>query len=508
MPRQQNSLTTRPIPLIGFLCLMAGGGMLYSSRGIARLFDESGTYLRVTGGLIGLSLMLWGLRLISARFSMRTGQHVGRLNRNRVMLPREGMMYLLVMIVAFVAALTAGGERGNMLMLVFSFMAGPFVVNGWVIFSLLKKNHVRRRLPRRAMAGDLVSVELTLANDKLWFSTWLMVVRDHVSRDRHLRRLETNDEALEPSVLFASVRPKSSRTACYQFRPGHRGRYLFGPLEVSTRFPLGLVERGYMTDVRDELLVHPQIGVLLPARADDRHLAAELVQRPVTQRGVFEDEFHHLRDYRPGDNPRDIHWRTSARRNGLMVREFHQSRDRGLIVVIELWQPERPALSDLDRVELAVSFAATICVNHLRQTRGVEQTVLVSGRTSLRLKAESGGSAMESILDRLAVVQGGAADTFADLVVEAGRAITAVTRVVLITTRPRDLTIDELPYANDLPGAEVYHATPKELSQWFTLDDGIQKKVEANNGITRIEASPVTPTPMSESPDSKFRMPT
>jgi len=489
---------------------MAGAGLLYSSQGIASLFDESRTYLRVAGGLIGLSLMLWGVRLISARFSMRTGQHVGRLNRNRVMLPREGMMYLLVMIVAFIASLVG---RSNMLMLVFSIMAGPFIVNGWVIFSLLKKNQVGRQLPQRVMAGDLVSVEITLVNNKLWFSTWLMVVRDHVSRDRHLRLLESNDEALEPSVLFASVRPRSGRTACYQLRPGHRGRYQFGPLEVSTRFPLGLVERGYITDVRDELLVHPQIGVLLPAWSADRHMASELVERSVTQRGVFEDEFHHLRDYRPGDNPRDIHWRTSARQNGLMVRDFHQSRDRGLIVLIELWQPDRSTHIDRDRVELAISFAATICVSHLRQTRGAEHTVLVAGRTALRLKAESGGSAMESVLDALAVVQGGKADTFPELVTEAGRALTAVTRVVLITTRPSDSGNGRSPHANDLPGAEVFHATQDELSQWFTLEDG-NRKSEVGAGPTRIPAPIAAPSststldPHSEPPNSEFRIPT
>lgn len=475
MPRKQRTLTSRPMPLIGFLSLMAGGGMLYSSRGIAELFGEAGNYVRVGGGVIGLGLMLWGVRLISARFGMRTGQRVSRLNRNRVMLPSEGMMYLLIMIVAFVAALIAGREQGNMLMLVFSIMAGPFIVNGWVIYSLLKKNRVRRSVPHCVMAGETVSVSITLENCKLWFSTWLMVVRDHVSRDGHQRSLETGVERLEPSVLFASVRPRSSHTASYQLRPGRRGRYQFGPLEVSTRFPLGLVERGYITDVRDELLVHPQIGVLLPAWHENRQLAAELVQRPVTRPGVFEDEFHHLRDYRPGDNPRDIHWKTSARRNGLMVRAFHQSRDRGLIVLVELWQPDRPTQTDLDHVELAVSFAATVCVTHLRQTRGVEQTVLVAGRESLRLRAESGGAVMESILDALAVVEGGPAASFADLVAEAGHAQAAVTRVVIVTTRPRESGNGHTHILDDLPGAEVYHATPDELAQWFTFEVGSQQ---------------------------------
>lgn len=468
MPGQQNSLTSRPIPLIGFLCLMAGGGMLYSSRGVAQLAGSSGLYVRVFTTLIGCGLMLWGVWLITMRVRSKSNQRVGRLNRNRVMLPREGLMYLIVMIVAFVASLIG---RSNMLMLVFSIMAGPFVVNGWVIYSLLKNNSVSRRLPRSVMAGETVSVEVTLANRKRWFSTWLMVVRDQVRRDRHRRFFDGADATLEPAVLFASVRPRSSRAACYQLRLGRRGRYLFGPMEVSTRFPLGLVERGYVSDVPDELLVHPQIGRLLRAWDESPQMATEPVQRAVTRRGVFDDEFHHLRDYRAGDNPRDIHWRTSARRNGLMVREFHQSRDRGLILLMELWEPNRPTQDDVDRVELAVSFAATICAHHLKQTRGVHQTLLIAGREASRLNAETGGHLMESMLDRLAVVEGGSAESLPELVTEAAQITNAVTRLVVITTRPRQEAGNQDGCLQSLPTAEVYHATSAELSRWFIPGD-------------------------------------
>lgn len=436
--------------------------------------------------------MLWGARLVSMRVRTRSNQRVGRLSRNRVMLPREGLMYLLVMTVAFVASLIG---RSNMLMLVFSIMAGPFVVNGWVIYSLLKKNTVGRRLPRSVMAGESVSVEITLENRKRWFSTWLMVVRDQVTRARHRRMMENDDDTLEPAVLFASVRPQSSRTASYQLRLGHRGRYQFGPLEVSTRFPLGLVERGYASDVRGELLVHPQIGRLLPAWNEEPRMAAELVQRSVTRRGVFDDEFHHLRDYRPGDNPRDIHWRTSARRNGLMVRQFHQSRDRGLIVLMELWQPDRPSQEDRDRVELAVSFAATICVDHLKHTRGVDQTLLVSGRDAFRLRAESGGHVMEAMLDGLAVIEAGAAESFEELTVEAARIVSAVTRLIVISTRPRKTANGNSHHITELSSAEFYHATPGELSRWFTLGNdssAVTRESTVANSTQFIETASIS----------------
>lgn len=467
MSNNQTSLPSRPVPLLGFLSLMAGAGMFYTSSQLAERAGEWGSFVRVVGGLIGLTLLLWGTRLVVGRFA-RAGSKVSRLNRKRVMLPREGMMYLLIMIVAFVASLIG---RSNMLMLVFSIMAGPFIVNGWVTHTLLQRNRVNRKVPPRAMCGETISVEVSLQNRKLWFSSWLMMVRDRVGRSSRGGFLGSSTEAgLEPSVLFASVRPGTSRTACYQLRLNRRGRYLFGPLEVSTRFPLGLVERGFVTDERGEMLVYPQIGTLSSRWYRESQLAAEMVERQQTRKGMFEDEFHHLRSFRSGDSPREVHWRTSARMNELMVQEFHQSRDQGLIVLLDLWQPDRPSNEDTARVELAVSFVATICMDHLRQTRGVEQVLTICGRKSTSLRYTTIGQAVESLLDTLALVEGGPANGLTKAVAEASESMTSLMRCVLVTTRRPDADVARLVPDETVPHLEIIHADFDQLTPWFTLD--------------------------------------
>lgn len=455
------------MPLLGILSLFAGAGMFYTTDRLADRSGEWSFYVWVIGRLIGIILILWGIRLVAGRFA-RAGSKVSRLNRNRVMLPREGMMYLLIMVVAFVASLIG---RSNMLMLVFSIMAGPFIVNGWVTFSLLRRNHVRRTLPARAMCGETISVEVSLKNRKLWFSSWLMMVRDRVGRSTDGGFLGTSAEiGMEPTVLFASVKPGAERTACYQLRLNRRGRYLFGPLEVSTRFPLGLVERGFITDEHGEMLVYPQIGILSSRWHQESQLAAEMVERQQTRKGMFEDDFHHLRSFRSGDSPREVHWRTSARMNELMVQEFHQSRDQGLIVVLDLWQPDRPSEADIERVELAVSFTATICLDHLRQTRGVEQVLSICGKKTTNLRYTTIGQAVESLLDTLSLVEGGSAGGLSEAVQQASRSMSSLMRCVLVTTRPRNGDLTRHIGNDNLPNLEVIHASHEELGQWYSLD--------------------------------------
>ena len=49
-----------------------------------------------------------------------------------------------------------------------------------------------------------------------------------------------------------------------------------------------------------------------------------------------------------------------------MVRQFDRQRNRDLAVLIELWQPEVPTAEQLENVELAVSFAATLVAEACR----------------------------------------------------------------------------------------------------------------------------------------------
>ena len=467
MARSKTKAASRPVPLIGFLCLMAGGGVLYSAPKISGQFGDHKAHAAATFGVTGIFLLLWGLRLVALKFSPKAGSKVSRLNRNRVMLPREGMMYLLIMIVAFVGALIG---RNNMLMLVFSIMAGPFILNGWITFTLLKRNRVSRQLPERAMVGEVIPVELTLRNRKFWFSSWMMVVRDRLKHEARLSDPRAETETLEPAVLFAGVRPRRERSACYELQLNHRGRYLFGPLEVSTRFPIGLVERGFITHAPGELIVHPRVGRMTPKWRRESQLAAEMVLQRRSRAGTFHDEFHHLREFRQGDSLRSIHWRTSARLNELMVREFEQNRNRSLLMLVELWLPNDPEPRDFDRVELAISFAATACVEHLLQTRSVNQDLLIAGAAITAWHANSGATAVNAVLDALALAEPGDATGFHDLLEQAHVAQSSLSRVVLVTTRPRGALSEEVAEFERLQGVEIFHATPKDLAPWLTLD--------------------------------------
>ena len=431
LTKDRDFVSIGSLALSDLVALVSGCGLLLALQRfdriraewsqVGRFFLYAVAIVLIVTGLIQTLIAIWPqnelLRL--RRFK--------KLNRQRVLLPREGLVYLGIMAVLFVGSLLG---RSNMLMLVFSMMAGAFILNGWITFTLLRSMKVIRRIPRRAMVGDVVSIEIELANRKCFFSSWLIAVRDQLGNE---------DERLDGDILFARVPPRNQRIGYYEMRPARRGRYFFGPLKLTTRYPMGLVERGQLFDMSEELVIHPRVGRLTSSWKQKLLNTSELVDQQSTRRGLFDDEFQHLREFRTGDNPRAIHWRTSARRNELMVREYHQCRDQHLAVFLDLWLPNSPSEVQLARVELAVSFAATVCLEQLKQSRESRIWLVIGGQEITQWESRYGAASIESMLDMLAVIKASPSPDLARMFYDTLPALSPNTRTLLITTRQREV---------------------------------------------------------------------
>jgi uncharacterized protein (DUF58 family) len=369
-------------------------------------------------------MLLWGLKSVLVGSKPRSAvSWFSRFMPFRIEVTQEGWIYFSIMVAVLVGALIG---KSNMLLLVFGLLAGPFVLNGHVALTMLSRNHVSRQSPVRAMQGEWFSVDISLSNTRWWVASWMMVVED---------RWEQNDELVLPLIVFSRVGPGKERTGRYQLKLERRGRYVCGPFRLSTRFPLGLVERSYVLQNPGEILIYPRIGRLTPLWHREQQNANELVQHAKTRSGAFEDEFHRMREYRQGDSQRSIHWRTSARRNQLVVREHHQMRDTDLAVLVDLWQPAGPTPNQVENVELALSFTATLCMEHSRQSRESTLFVGVAGVEDRQWTGAANPQTMPLVCDQLALSEGGHSPDLSKLAEACYQIRAANVHRVLITTR-------------------------------------------------------------------------
>ena len=140
-----------------------------------------------------------------------------------------------------------------------------------------------------------------------------------------------------------------------------RGIYRLEPLVAKCQHPFGFVQRQRTLCDREQWMILPAIGqldverfrswVARMARSDGQVIRTS---RPSM---VRQDDLHGLRPFRPGDSPRWIHWRTSARRNQKMVREFEEASGQNLMLILDPWS----LAAKPEALEAAISLAATIC---------------------------------------------------------------------------------------------------------------------------------------------------
>jgi len=389
---------------------------------------------RDPGGKIDWSVVLGlptfrrgGRRLLRAARRLRPR----RRPQPRTALSRQGLAVLTFLAIVYVAALLG---QVNLLLMLGGMLIGVLWVNWRLVAKTLRGLEVRRRIPRTIGAGDVLSVGLEIDNSRRRGASWALVVREEIRRGGD----EGSDGPLRPQLFVPYVPGRQSRAAVYRARFPRRGRYHFAPPAVSTRFPFGFFRRTVTLGQADALLVLPRLGKLLPRWLARHHESFEGDRRHERRYGRIYGEFYGVRPWRSGDSRRHIHWRSSARHGTLVVRQFEQHRNRDVALVIDLWQPQRPAGGDLENVELAVSFAATVVADTCRREGGNLWVGTTVAREDL-VRGPASAALMQEVMEKLAVAEASCEDRLVELLGRALAAIEPGTEVVLVTTRPVDL---------------------------------------------------------------------
>ncbi|TSD12369.1 DUF58 domain-containing protein [Curtobacterium sp. KBS0715] len=152
-----------------------------------------------------------------------------------------------------------------------------------------------------------------------------------------------------------------------------RGVLDVGPVTGVRADPVGLVRRELVWTAREQVIVHPRT-IAIPSTSTG--LVRDLEGQATTDLSPADIAFHAIREYMPGDDPRTIHWKSTAKSGALMVRQFEDTRRSHLVVALGIARGE---FADDEEFELAVSAAASLGARAIRDGR--EVSVVVSQRT-------------------------------------------------------------------------------------------------------------------------------
>ncbi|CAN5595561.1 hypothetical protein BH23ACT3_BH23ACT3_11220 [soil metagenome] len=216
--------------------------------------------------------------------------------------------------------------------------------------------------------GDTGRVDLTIVNEGRTRSPRVTLVEPVGPRET-------------ARVTIAPIRAGQQLDAAYRLPASRRGVLELGPRELERRDQLGLAARRRTIAALVEVVVAPRTHELampdLGHGVLGRHLLTQ-AQRLGT------GEFHSLRDYVEGDEPRLINWRASARSEALKVRQHTTEGVRRCIVVLDLDRDlyGGPHGTGSDAFERAVTAAASLVQSGDRA--GLTTRFVTAGGVDLR----------------------------------------------------------------------------------------------------------------------------
>jgi uncharacterized protein (DUF58 family) len=263
----------------------------------------------------------------------------------------------------------------NLLYLLFGAMLGLIVVSGWLSEQVIRGLTVYRRVPRGVTVGNPIRIHYQVQNRRRRVPSFV---------------LRVGESGLPGRGFLPYIGPGGRATTWAENLFVQRGVFSLEAVTISTSFPFGLFRKSRDLPLKGELVVWPRSDrrVRSPDPSGGQNpRSGSLAVGSAGLRG----EYRGLRAYRPGDDPRDIHWRTTARLGQPVVREYEQGDAETLWLCLDT--RGEPG----ERAEVAVEMVASLAARAFRQGR---RFGFVS--SDLSIEAGLGPGQLERVLGALA----------------------------------------------------------------------------------------------------------
>lgn len=207
----------------------------------------------------------------------------------------------------------------------------------------------------------------------------------------------------------------------FSIAAARRGVVTVGPATSVRGDALGLIRRTYTWSQETELFIHPRTTTIsLAAIGFIRDIEGASTQ----DLSSSDVSFHALRDYTPGDDRRNVHWRTTARTGKLMVRQFEETRRAHLLIIVDV---DQDAWGSEEEFECGISAVASLARAAMSEAKEVSILTQAGGLPT---------SSLTHTLDSLAGISPLlAADRLPELTRKAGVEIPHASASILITGR-------------------------------------------------------------------------
>ena len=250
------------------------------------------------------------------------------------------LLFIVIPIFAFFASLTLNSPAIPFLLFLISILVIDLILG--IVFR--PRLNVERSFPPRVKCGEPFVMSY---------------------RVRNRRALPAADILLDPNIELPELRrsdgfeyrsvPGRAEVACgVELRPLKRGLYSIPQGIAESSFPFNLFKHSVAFGRKEPLIIHPASRRLRNLFPRDGGVLPRMSARSVPSPGDSMD-FYGCRPYRPGDSPRKIHWRATARCRIPIIKEYQQEHVSHAALVLDSYIPPARSAAETLRVMFSLS---------------------------------------------------------------------------------------------------------------------------------------------------------
>lgn len=327
--------------------------------------------------------------------------------RRRYHFHTPGVVYVLI---TLLIALGAFNSQNNLLFWAFGFALAILIVSGMISGQMLMGIRADRSAVPRAVVGEPITLSYRISNRSRMAPAFAIGVAELPNHTADAPEPEPSPPprrwwwplprrstapVSRAFTFLVHLGPRESTDLTARLTPTRRGTMHLSDYSLETTFPFGIVRKSLLFRQPRTILVHPRQIAPPPGLLSRRRSGGQSAM-PRAARPGGGDDFFTLREYSPGDSPRTIAWRASARGETVLVRQNSEPVPQRLIVLVRLdrSQPEKENEAAISRAAGVIS--AAIDANY--------EVGLIVPLAALDRRPSPGRSQGGKLLDDLALI--------------------------------------------------------------------------------------------------------
>jgi len=369
---------------------------------------------------------------------------------------KNRILYLALLFTAFIFPYFYGGRLPYLVLYIV--LALPAITFLHALIIMFRFKYVQFTDKVFIVKGDIVKFSVRITNEDFFLYPYIKAI--FVGE-------ETVFEKQVQSINF-SLLPNSRKTYTFDLECKYRGEYEIGLKYFEIMDLLGIFRLRYNVKEMKRVVVYPKITNL-----DYFDLRTNYIAESRNILDTFQEDMtsiSNIRTYAYGDTLKKIHWKLTAKKGELMVKEFQNTSEAGVVIILDLFRYGFDLETNTIMEDKVIE--CCVCLANYCLQRWIPTSLVFYDNRIVEISAANPLD-FQNIYQLLSVIRFDQQVSVADLLDVWLRRNFTETNLVIITSNLSYELFDKIYKANTFGYAvSLIYVSPEELTQASSVEIG------------------------------------